>query len=133
NGQAALLTFTVSVTAGVTTFTANLPHTTPSSHSLAGPENDSSTYELLVIRNGKKFAYRILDISFSAAGVISFSVPSDLSFLIDSGTDKVSGYLFQGGMLKREALDSAEVGTFQKPSIEDVNIQPVQWSFTGDG
>jgi len=132
NGQIAAIPFALSVTSNVSTFTGSLPHTTPAQHSLAGAQNNSSTYELLVIRQGKRFAYRVPRIQFSSAGVITFQIPADLRFLLDlTGPDRVTGYLYQSGMLRRAAL--SEAGGYRKPSVSDVNVEMVQWSYSDEG
>jgi hypothetical protein len=130
-GQAAAIPLTITFASGVSSFTGNLPHTTPADHTLAGPQNNSSTYELLVIRNGKRFAYRIPRITFSTAGVVAFSVSADLRFLIDSAPTTCTSYLFQSGLLLRSALN--EAGQYSKPFVSDVDIQLSQWSFSDDG
>lgn len=131
NGQVAAIPFTLSVVSNVSTFTGQLPHGTPSQHSLAGPQNNSATYELLVIRSGKRFAYRIPRVQFAVNGTITFQVPADLRFLIDQAPDIVRGYLYRSGLLRRSSL--SEAGLYRKPSVSDVNIEMVQWSFADEG
>lgn len=132
NGQAALINFTAVFAAGVTTFTALLPKTAPATHSLAGSQNNAATYELLVIRNGTRYAYRIPSILFADAplGQVSFTIPGDLSFLQDVLPNIVRGYLFQSGLLVREGLTSA--GRYQKPFVDGTDTQAAPWSFTDE-
>lgn len=127
--QAALISFAVSFASNQTTFSANLPKSTPGTHSLAGPQHNSATYELLVITSGQRFSIRIPTVTFTAAGVVSFSLSGDFRYL-STTLGVCQGYLFQSGIIRRTTLSAA--GIYQRPTIASVDLQLAQWSYAND-
>lgn len=126
--QVALINFTAVFAGGATTFTGSLPPPV-ATHSLAGPQNNTSTFELLVVRDGRRFSIRIADCNFSSAGVITFVLSGDFRYLINT-SGFVQGYLFMSGLILRGA--GSEIGTYQKPFLDGVDIEATPWSFVDD-